>query len=95
MFDKREWMEEVGKKPGKDWVSFRGRVNLEFCDIRLKDGREIGPCWPKTTDFVDLSSEDEDQHPMSEVTHVRYYTDSDWDEIEDEDDDVDECEDGE
>lgn len=91
MFDKEEWMEEVSKKDGEDWVSFRGKPVMEFCDIRLKDGREIGPCWPKESEFVDLSSDEEDTHSFSDVTHVKYYKDDeDGDNSE-----VDECEDDE
>jgi hypothetical protein len=74
-FNKAEWMEENCRREGTRWEPMpqKKRPEFEFCDIRLGDDREIGPCWPGQNDFVDLSSENEDLHPFSEVTHVRYY----------------------
>lgn len=72
-FDKNEWRLENGVVEGKDWHLLRRKPESEFCDVRLKDGRETGPCWPRATDFVDLSSDDEQEYPFSHVSHVRYY----------------------
>lgn len=76
-FDKQEWMEEYGKKTGEAWVPLVGRPTQEFCDIRTKKGKEIGPCWPKSAEFIDLSSDNEERIPLSSVTHVRYYESND------------------
>lgn len=73
-FDKVEWMEENEVKPGVDWLWLRGKPRTEYCDVRLRTGVEVGPCWPrlgKSMDFVNLS--DESSVAFSDVTHVRYY----------------------
>jgi hypothetical protein len=73
-FDKAEWMSDNHVRPGKVWDQLRnGRPSPEFCDIRLKNNREIGPCWPRPNDFVDLSSDDEDFYLFSDVKNIRYY----------------------
>jgi hypothetical protein len=73
-FDKEEWMEEMGVRESKTWKVFRVPVRLEYCDIRLKDGREVGPCWPRmgSDDFLFLGNE-EDEYGFGDVTHIRYY----------------------
>ena len=95
-FNKAEWMEESGVHSGTEWKTLVGKPSTEFCDIRLKNGREIGPCWPMVKTFVDLAHEDI-VYPFSDVSHIRYYKneapaddfdgDSDSDEDEDEDED--------
>ena len=72
-FDIKEWMEEQRVKCGDSWTALRGKPKQEFCDIRISGGKEIGPCWPRSLMFVDLSSEDEDHISFKDVTHVRYY----------------------
>ena len=73
-FDKVEWMSDNHVRPGKVWDQLmKGRPSPEFCDIRLKNNREIGPCWPRPNDFVDLSSDDEDFYLFSDVKNIRYY----------------------
>ena len=65
------WMEEMRMRTGLEWSKFDGKCEMEFCDVRLVDGVEIGPCWPKGGKFVRL---DEDAEiPFGMVTHVRYY----------------------
>jgi len=70
VFDLADWLAEHGLNQGEDWEPYRGRK--EYCDIRLKDGTEIGPCWPNC-DFIDLTDDLERAIPYSEVTKVRYY----------------------
>ena len=72
-FDRTEWEEENNKKPGENWITFTGNCRPEFCDIRLKTGKEVGPCWKAREDFVDLSSDNEDRIPHRLVSHVKYY----------------------
>ena len=92
-FDKDEWSDDHHVKPGKVWLSVTDhRASSEFCDILLRNGLEVGPCWPRAKDFVDLSSDEETVHPRSNVTHVRYYDsktvrDDEEDEDDGEDDD--------
>ena len=71
-FNLREWMRDQGLKPGRDWQVFRGDYHKEFCEIRLKDGKETGPCWPNAGNFVALA-DGEKMIPGKDVTHVRYY----------------------
>jgi hypothetical protein len=75
-FDKADWMQDNHVRPGKVWETFRNTKPFpEFCDIRLKNNLEIGPCWPriKDNDFMDLSSDNEDSYLFSDVKNVRYY----------------------
>ena len=70
VFDLADWLAEHSLCQGEDWEPYRGRK--EYCDIRLKDGTEIGPCWPNG-DFIDLTDDLERAIPYSDVTKVRYY----------------------
>ncbi len=104
-FDKVEWMHDNRVRPGKVWDIVRnGRPLMEFCDIRLKNNQEIGPCWPrpKDKDFVDCDNEA--SYLFSDVKNVRYYLsikssvrdnddDDEDEEKDDEDDDVKELDD--
>ena|ERR1035437_10097504 len=73
-FDVQDWMETYHRKKGEDWEKWNGKPEQEYCDLRLKDGREIGPCWPTVRSvFVDLASEEEDRIPFSDVKYIRYY----------------------
>lgn len=73
-FNRREWMEENGVRMGGDWEKFQGKPRVQFCDILMKDGNDLGPCWPRDLDFVCLA--DETEIAFSDVTHVRY-----WEEV--------------
>jgi hypothetical protein len=89
VFDLDEWTKEQGMKQGDKWVPFTGDYRKEFCDIRLKNGTETGPCWPNAGKFVALA-DGEKIIPGNQVTHLRYYVeapDQRSDEDEDEDDD--------
>lgn len=79
-FDKAEWMDENNRSEGYAWKALKGRPDFEFCDVRLKNGKEAGPCWPQEKDFLDCSRDDEATYPFSNVTHVRYYDIRDKDE---------------
>ena len=82
-FDKKEWMDEQKLRPG-EWQSMKVMPVSVYCDIRLKTGKEIGPCWPLNNGvFVDLS-DDEKEIKTSDVIAIRFYMDVDPDE-EDED----------
>lgn len=72
-FDKAEWKLDNNVVSGKTWSPIDSRPRRDFCDIRLKDGTEIGPCWPRDNDFIDLSSDDDQSYPYSSVTDLRYY----------------------
>ena len=94
-FDKKEWLEENGVKEGKTWIPLRGgKPKIEYCDIKLKDDKVFGPCWPAQSGlmFVDLSSENEDRHPLSTVSEVRYYIEDDGSKDEDDGEDEEEPE---
>lgn len=73
-FDKREWLEDNGVKVGEDWEKFLGKTRVQFCDVQTKDGKVLGPCWPRDRDFVDLS-DDEKEIAAEDVAMVRYYED--------------------
>ena len=68
-----EWMDEQDVRRGRAWVRFGGSCAREFCDVRTKDGKEVGPCWPKGDVFVKL--EDDEEVLCGAVTHVRFYED--------------------
>jgi len=72
-FERREWMEENGVQMGSEWVPFQGKPRSQFCDLRLKDGNDLGPCWPRDLDFVCLA--DDTEIALVDVTHIRYYED--------------------
>jgi len=99
-FDKDEWMADNNRREGDHWESLRPgkRLDLEYCDIRLKNGTELGPCWPNGKEFMELATEK--AIPASGVTHLRYYEsfsggqDDDTDQDKDKDEDEDEDEDG-
>lgn len=77
-FNKKEWLAEELKRPGQAWVKLAGRIRMEFCDIRLLDGTEIGPCWPNGHTFIDLSSgDDETAYNLADVDCFRFYEDDD------------------
>jgi len=68
-FDIDEWMEEQGLKRG-EWETYHRVYDKEFCEIRLKDGSEVGPCWPHSGKFVRW---DTTEIPEGDVTHIRYF----------------------
>ena len=70
VFDLADWLAEHSLSQGEDWEPYRGRK--EYCDIRLRDGTEIGPCWPNC-DFIDLTDDLERAIPYKDVVRVRYY----------------------
>lgn len=85
-FNKKEWLAEELKRPGHAWVKLAGRIRMEFCDIRLLDGTEIGPCWPNGHAFIDLSSGDaETAYDLADVDCFRFYEDDDSEEEDPED----------
>ena len=43
-FNKREWMDENELRMG-EWQQFRALPRSIYFDVRMKDGREFGPCW--------------------------------------------------
>ena len=53
-----------------DWTKYKGEYEKEEYDIRLKDGTELGPCWPNAGNFnlLDNSGKVIDD---SQVTHFR------------------------
>ena len=76
-FDLREWLDEQNLRVGKEWEKcadpdFSGIVQ-EYCDVKLTDGTQVGPCWPYAGRLIDLSSDDEESFPESRVAEVRYY----------------------
>lgn len=75
-FDKAEWMAENNRREGDSWEPLKAgkKPDLEYCDIRLRDGKELGPCWPNGKDFVEL--ETEKVIPASGIIHIRYYENS-------------------
>jgi len=87
LFVKEDWMIENDIKQGEAWESLRGKPKYEFCDIILKDGAEIGPCWARGKDFIDVSSDEEDGIQYSRVDKVRYYDAVEFAEDDDEDSD--------
>jgi hypothetical protein len=88
--DRQEWMEDEGKSEGKLWESFSNRKpRMEYCDVKLRSGEVIGPCWPRTGDFVDLSDDDEQKIAFKDVSEVRYFEDAAEVTDEDEDDEED------
>jgi len=46
----------------------------KFCMIRLKNGKEFGPCWPNAGIFTVFNEKKETRIPESSVTHIRYLT---------------------
>lgn len=61
--------------PGTRWEKFDGSYRKDFCDVRMVDGTEIGPCWPNDGKFDSLNGRD--RHPDARlITHVRYYADN-------------------
>jgi hypothetical protein len=86
VFDLADWLSEHNLSQGEDWEPYRGRK--EYCDVRLKDGKEIGPCWPTNGDFIDLTDDVERAISHKDVVCVRYYDALPANEpiIEDEDD---------
>ena len=87
VFDLADWLAEHSLCQGEDWEPYRGR--REYCDIRLKDGTQIGPCWPNG-DFIDLTDDDERATPYKDVVSVRYYESPKASEPEEDDDEDDE-----
>ena len=87
-FDMDDWMLDQGLKRGNTWEVYKGKGKQEFCDVRLRSGRETGPCWPNAGVFIDMA-DDEKEIPDAEVTHVLYYVDANTDLGDDADDDED------
>jgi len=92
-FSKEDWMEEQDVIQTGDWENFRGKPKQEFCDIILKDGTEVGPCWARGKDFIDVTSEEGVGMPYSNVVKVKYYEPSDSFIIAHDDDSDDDVED--
>lgn len=78
-----EWMAEQEMKKGEDWEELRPGYSKEYCEVRTKDGVEVGPCFPNGGKFTRLDGEQEILE--SEVTHVRYYEQNDMGRDEEED----------
>ena len=74
-FDKAEWMENEGLRYG-DWQQMKVKPISVYIDVRLKGGKETGPCWPLNSGvFVDLSTEKEIK--TSDIIAIRFYMDVD------------------
>jgi hypothetical protein len=69
-FDTEEWMEEQGLKRG-EWECYHGEYEKEFCEVRRKDGVEVGPCWPNNGKFVRLDTAIEVSE--GDVALIRYF----------------------
>ena len=75
-FNKREWMEENELKLG-EWKQYRALPRSIYFDVRMKDGREIGPCWPlNAVEFVDIA-EEKNGIKFADVLAIRPYLDAD------------------
>jgi hypothetical protein len=88
-FDKREWLVESSLKPGKTWIPFKAGRSWEFCDVLLKDGTKIGPCFQRPSDLIDITKEEETVIAFKDVSQTCYYKSvepKDSDESEDEED---------
>ena len=57
---------------GKEWVKYSGDYNKQFCDIKLKNGEEWGPCWPNSGIF-NVHTDGSPNINESEVLEIRYY----------------------
>jgi hypothetical protein len=80
-----EWMADNNLVEGEDWEKFDGKYRMGYCDIRKKDGTELGPCWPyKDGCFIDITGDGINKIMFDEVSHVVYYEDSIKGEEEDE-----------
>jgi len=80
-----EWMAENDMRHGDDWNVLRPGYQREYCEVRTKDGVEVGPCFPDKGVFTRL---DGAQMIMeSDVTHVRYFERRDIDEEDEYEDD--------
>jgi hypothetical protein len=93
-FDLDEWMWDNKLKQGsdEDWEGVGDvvlAIGIDHYDVRLKDGRETGPCcMVDRNHLVDLSSDEDSTIALSDVSHVRLYKTNDGsDEDEDDDDD--------
>jgi hypothetical protein len=85
-FNKKEWLKDEMKKPGREWIKNASYLKMEFCDIRLKDGTEIGPCWPNGYTFIDITSGDaETKYDLADVDCFRFYEEDDSEEEDPED----------
>jgi len=73
-FNKTEWMADNNLRVGRTWVSFiAGTHMFEFCDIRMQDGTEIGPCFILLNNFVNITTEEEKIISLTGITQVKYY----------------------
>jgi hypothetical protein len=74
----------AGEAPASSWVQRMCGTPLDWqpyiqftyrkrhCDVRLRDGSEVGPCWPNAGVFHDLNGSGR-QISQADVTYVRYY----------------------
>ena len=65
------WMAENDLQRGSEWEKFKSGYEKEFCEVRLKDGRIEGPCFPNAGKFTRLDGVC--VFPESDVTHIRYF----------------------
>lgn len=63
----------------KDWQIYDHEYEKLCCDIRTKDGKEYMECWPNSGEWFVLNSEENEQIPDSEVTHIRLTHSELWD----------------
>jgi len=66
-----DWMAENDLQVGSEWEKLKSGYEKEFCEVRLKDGRIEGPCYPNAGKFTRLDGVC--VFTESEITHIRYF----------------------